>query len=257
MDGPAGGIQVNYKSFDQLLHLDVDCHVASAGDGALLILGDQADALAAQMREAGKAQVARFTPRVLLGLSILTAPFPLFVGSLMTERNTIFDQLSLFGWIEDHYIDQPRAEVFGLTPFAEQPVMFLRDFDMDRPIEAWFQTTQPARWLMVAGVAIATAQHNGPPQLLKGDEASLLALQHALPADALPFLQTIRDEVSAGQPLKTVLRLRRKTAEPSLMRVFDGWRVLPQAARFIRVNPAPGHDNHMEDALQLSQPKRW
>jgi hypothetical protein len=248
---------VNYKSFDQLLHLDVNCHVASAGDGALLILGDGADALAAQMRESGKAQVSRIMPRVLLGLPILTAPFPLFVGGLMTERNTVLEQLSVFAWIEDHYIDQPRAEVFGLTPFAEQPVMFLRDFDMDRPIEAWFQTPQPARWLMIAGVAIATAQHSGPPQLLRGDAASLLALEHALPADALPFLHTLRDEVDAGQPLKTVLRQRRKAAEPSLMRVFDGWRVLPQAARFIRVNPAPGHDNHMEDALRLSQPKRW
>lgn len=248
---------MNYKSFDQLLNLDIECQVASAGDGALLILGDQADTLAMQLSESGKAQVARSAVRVLLGLSILTAPFPLFVGSLMTERNTRFEQLSLFAWIEDHYLDQPRAEVFGLTPFAEQPVMFLRDFDMDRPIEAWFQTTQPARWLMVAGVAIATAQHNGSPQLLKGDEASLQALQCALPADALPFLQTIRDEVNAGQSLKAVLRQRRKAAEPSLMNVFDGWRVLPQAARFIRVNPAPGHDNHIEDALQLSQPKRW
>ncbi len=248
---------MNYKSFDQLLHLDIDCHVASAGDGALLILGDQADALAAQLRDSGKAQVSRYAPRVLLGLSILTAPFPLFVGGLMTERNTIFEQMSLFAWIEDHYIDQPRAEVFGLTPFAEQPVLFLRDFDMDRPIEAWFQAPQPARWLQLAGVAIATASHDGQPQLLKGDEASLLALKYALPADALPFLQTIREEVSAGQPLKTVLRQRRKTAEPSLMRVFDGWRILPQAARFIRLNAAPGNDNHIEDALQLSQPKRW
>jgi len=248
---------MSYKSFNELLHLNIDCHVASAGDGALLILGDQAEALAAQMHNAGKAQVSSYTPSVLLGLPIYTAPFPLFVGSLMTERNTILDQLSLFGWIEDHYIDQPRAEVFGLTPFAEQPVLFLRDFDMDRPIEAWFQTPQPARWLQVAGVAIATASHSGPPQLLKGDEASLVALQQALPLDALPFLQTIKNEVNAGQSLKVVLRQHRKTAEPSLMSVLDGWRVLPQAARFIRVNPAPGNDNHMQDALRLSQPKRW
>lgn len=247
---------MSYKSFDQLLHLDVECHVASASDGALLILGDQADALAAQLRDSGKAQVASYAPRVLFGLPILTAPFPLFVGSLMTERNMTFDQLSLFGWIEDHTIDQPRAEVFGLTPFAAQPVLFLRDFDMDRPFEAWFRTPQPARWLMVAGIAIATAQHSGAPQWLKGDEASLAALQQALPADALPFLQTIRDEVSAGQPLKTVLRQRRKTAEPSLMCVFDGWRVLSQTARFVRVNPA-GDDHPIDDALKLRQPKRW
>lgn len=245
-----------YKSFDQLLHLNVDCHVASAGDGALLVLGDEAGALAAQLRESGKAQVSRFAPRVLFGLPILTAPFPLFVGSLMTERNTTFDQISLFAWIEDQYIDQPRAEVFGLTPFAEQPVLFLRDFDMDRPLEVWFQTPQPARWLQVAGVAIATAQHSGAPQLLKGDAASLAALEHALPADALPFLQVIRAEVDAGDALKSVLRKHRKAAELSLMRVFDGWRVLPQAARFIRVNPAGG-DHPIDDALKLSQPKRW
>lgn len=247
---------MSYTSFDQLLQLEITCHVASAGDGALLILGDEAGALAAQLRESGKASISRFTPRVLFGLPILTAPFPLFVGSLMTEHNTSFVQMSLFGWIEDRYIDQPRAEVFGLTPFVEQPVLFLRDFDMDRPIEAWFRMMQPARWLQVAGVAIATAQHSGPPQALLGDEASLLALQHVLPADALPFLRAIRDEVDAGAALKAVLRQRRKAAEPSLMHVFEGWRVLPQAARFIRANPA-GSDHPIDDALLLRQPKRW
>lgn len=250
---------MNFKTFDELLHLDVSCGLALAEHAALLIIGDRADALLANLRAAGKKMVQRANPRLLLGLPILTAPFPLFVGSLMTERNTALQQMMLFGWIEDNYIEQPRAEVFGLTPFFEQPVLFLRDFDMDRPVEVWFQTEQPARWVQVAGVVIATSQHNGQPQVVKGDEATLAALEQALPADTQLFVATLRAGVMHGQSLRAALRQSRRSADASLMAVCDGWRVLTRATAVLRLNPAsaPEQEASLEDVIRLAPPKRW
>jgi hypothetical protein len=248
---------VNFKTFDQLLHLDVSCGMALAEHAALLVVGDRADALVANLRAAGKNVAQHANIRLLFGLPILTAPFPLFVGGAMTERNTALQQMSLFGWIEDNAIEQPRAEVFGLTPFVEQPVLFLRDFDLDRPVEVWFQTEQPARWVQVAGVAIATSQHSGPPQMLGGDEATLAAMASALPLDAQPFVAALRADVAAGQSLRAALRQRRKSAEASLMAVCDGWRVLAQATAVLRLNPAPEQDASVEDVIRLAPPKRW
>jgi hypothetical protein len=195
--------------------------------------------------------------RLLFGLPILTAPFPLFVGGLMTERNAPLEQLSLFGWIEDHYLEQPRAEVFGLTPFAEQPVLFLRDFDMDRPVEAWFQTPQPARWVCAAGVAIATARASGEPQELTGDQAALAALEHVLPPDAQPFVEGLGLDVARGQSLRAALRQRRKTTDESLMAICDGWRILARAAPFRRFDPTPERRDTVDGVLRLAPEKRW
>ncbi len=247
---------MNIKSFDELLHLDVACVVAIAGDAAVLVIGDRADDLGKQLRATG-AVVQDMNVRVLFGLSILTAPFPLFVGSVMTERNTTLDKLALFGWIEDNYIEQPRAEVFGLTPFAEQPVMFLRDFDMDRPIEAWFQTAQPARWVRVAGVAVATSRTSSDVQLLTGDEAALVVMEAALPADAQSLVTAMRIEHARGQSLRKVLRQLRQSADANVMRVLDGWRVLALAAQVMRVNPSPDHETRMADVIKIASPKRW
>ncbi len=247
---------MNYQSFDELLSLDVSGAVAIAGDAAVFILGDRADVLAGQMRGAGTS-VQAIEARVLFGLSILTAPFPLFVGHLMTEHNTRLDRLSLFGWIEDNYIEQPRAEVFGLTPFAEQPVLFLRDFDMDRPKEAWFQTSQPSRWVRVAGVAVASSRASGDVQLLSGDEAALVAMEAALPADAQSLVTAMRIEHARGTKLRAVLRQVRKTADARVMHVLDGWRVLAQAAQVVRVNPAPERETRVTDVMKIAPPKRW
>ncbi len=247
---------MNYQSFDELLSLDVSCAVATVGDAAVLIVGDRASDLGKQLRATG-AVVQDMRVRVLFGLSILTAPFPLFVGGLMTEHNTKLDRLSLFGWIEDNTIEQPRAEVFGLTPFAEQPVLFLRDFDMDRPIEAWFQTTQPSRWVRVAGVAVASSQASGDVQLLSGDEAALVAMEAALPADAQSLVTAMRLEAARGQGLRSILRQLRKSADAKVMRVLDGWRVLALAAQVVRVNPSPERETRVADVMKIAPPKRW
>jgi len=247
---------VNFKAFDELQHLDISCQAVLSRDAALVVLGDRASALAAQLIASGAA-VQQISARVLFGLPILTAPFPLFVGGVMTERNTILARSSVFAWIEDNYIEQPRAEVFGLTPFAEQPVLFLRDFDMDRPVEAWFQTARPAHWVRVVGLVIASSRAASDVRLLEGDDAALIAMASALPPDMHALIESLRIEVAQGGRLKVALRKLRKIADANVMRSLDGWRVLAQAAQTAEFNPSPDGDFPIIDALKLASPKRW
>ena len=168
----------------------------------------------------------------MFGLPIHTAPYPVLIHSLNTERGTRLGQLSVFGWIEDHFIDEPRAEVFGLTPYGEAPVAFLRDFDLDRPPEAYVMLPDPPpgggpeRAFRRVGTIIVA----GAPPPAGEDAAALAALEAVLPASAQAFLDGLRADVARGQPLRQVLRSRRKTADPALMAQCDGWRVLTRAA---------------------------
>ena len=248
---------MQYQSFNQLLHIDVRCVQAIAGHAALLIVGDCANDLSHRLAEAGCVIHTEQDARLWFGLPILTAPFPLFVGALMTERNTILQQMSLFAWIEDNAIEQPRAEVFGLTPFGEQPVLFLRDFDLDRPVEVWLQTPQPTGWAQVVGAAVATAQHAGPRRALAPDQAALALMQHTLPADAQPFVAGLAAEVKQGTTLKVALRRQRKTTSEALMNLCEGWRVLARAAAVVQLNPCAGGNDQVGDLLKLAPPKRW
>ena len=175
----------------------------------------------------------------------------------MTERNTVFDKLSLFGWVEDNAILEPRAEVLGLTPFGEQPILFLRDLDLDRPVEAWIQTQQPARWLRVAGVAIADSAYAGDVQTLSSDAGALAALSRTLPADAQPFLLGLANEVAQGKTLRAALRTRRKTTDDALMHLCDGWRILAHATKIIRVNPEGDVDMKVAEPVLLEPVRKW
>jgi len=248
---------VNFKSFDQLLYLDAHCVLATTQHAALLIFGDRAEVLARQLSQTGQIACAPSTVRVLFGLPILTAPFPLFVGAVMTERNTLLNQMSVFAWIEDNVIEQPRAEVFGLTPFGEQPVLFVRDFDMDRPVEAWLQTAQPTGWVRVVSTAVASSQHSGERQLLPPDEAALELMRLNLPQDAQPFVEALALDLARGTSLKAALRQRRKTTDPALLHVCDGWRVLSRAASLVRLNPTSGQDGRVDEVFRLAPPRRW
>lgn len=252
-------------TFNDLLSLEVDCDIVASDTAAVLLLGDAADDLAGALCQAGASPAPTLVhlpaPVTLyFGLPILTAPFPILVQSLMTERNTQFDQLSLFGWIEENGILEPRAEIIGLTPLGEQPVLFLRDLDLDRPPEAWLCTGQPARWLRVSGVALLDPTHTGAPSLLSGDEAALAAFTRVLPPDASQFISGLRADVAGGIPLRVALRQRRKTTAPEWMRLCDGWRVLSRAARFARINPArepqTAH-SQMAQSFRLSLPRAW
>lgn len=255
-------------SFGDLLGLDVTvATVLASQQGALLLLGDGVDALTDRLLK--NFDLARLPgpARVLFGYSISTAPFPLLVGALMTERNTLFDKLSLFGWVEDNAILEPRAEIFGLTPFGEQPVLFLRDLDLDRPVEAWIAADQPMHWLRVAGVVIAERAYAGEGQTYLPDDGALAALRQVLPVDAHDLIHGLAYEVASGQSLRAGLRRRRKLTNDHIMHVCDGWRVLAQSVRFVRLAAYPADADNanqtntdqegIADVLRVSPPRNW
>jgi hypothetical protein len=226
------------SALEQLLSIDIACAVIASESSCALILGPEAHTLVELVDSVGIWREAQTRQRVYFGLPFFTAPYPLLVKSVITERNTVFDAPSLFGWIEDNFVIEPRAEVTGMTPYGEQPIMFLRDFDMDRPVELWTQLANPERWTRVAGVAIADAQAHAGVQVLPPDDGALTALRQTLPADANAFVDGLQLEAGRGTALKTVLRQRRKLTEPGLMRHADAWRVIAQAVPVARINPA-------------------
>ncbi len=256
-------------TFDDLLSLDFPGDAVATAQSSLLVIG-QAEARARLVQQLmGRSTQPSLShlhppPSLNFGYAILTAPFPLLISSLTTERNTTLNKLSLFGWVEDNFITEPRSEVFGLTPFGEQPVLFLRDFDLDRPVEALMHAA-PDRWLRVAGVVIADANYPagqaGEMQELNGDQGALAALNYVLPADAHDFLVVLTSEVGSGRPLRAVLRARRKTTDDALMHVCDGWRILAGAVKVVRVNPfadaGAAASANLVDPIRLERPRAW
>ncbi len=246
---------MNYKRFEELLRLPLRCACVTLETSALIVIGDQADALAdALCSDRRFARLAGNAPiNVHFGLAYFTARTPLLVGAVITEKNTTFDALSLFGWLEDNYIYEPRAELFGLTLFGEQPIMFMRDFDMDRPIEAWFQEDGNGRWLRVAGVVIASGLFNDAPQKLAADDGALIALRHTFPPDAQMLVDSLQLEHARGTALKQLLRQRRKTVSADLMSLCDGWRVLAEAVPVMRLNADALSQQDLGVVLRLAQ----
>ena len=245
--------------FSDLLSLQVTCEVVASRTACLLVIGDGAvaRALADQLARASAFRRESGNMRVMFGLAVLTLPYPILVNSLMTEHNTRFDQLSLFGWIEDNAILEPRAEVFGLTPLGEDPVLFIRDLDLDRPPEAYIQTAQPVAWLRVAGVVIVRQDYGAGPTTLAGDDGALSALEVSLPPDAQPFVAALRAEVAIGRELRQVLRARRRTTDPALMTVCDGWRVLGRAARFVLAGSSQSTAEQAVRMFRLDAARKW
>lgn len=256
-------------TFDDLLSLKIPGDAVATAQSSLLVLG-QPEARARLVQQLlgrpGSVSLSQvpLPLSVYFGYSILTAPFPLLISSLNTERNTMLNKLSLFGWVEDNFINEPRSEVFGLTPFGEQPVLFLRDFDLDRPVEALMRVA-PGGWLRTAGVVIADANYPagqaGEMQELSGDQGALAALSVVLPADTHDFLVALTSEVGSGRSLRVVLRNRRKTTDDALMHVCDGWRILANAVKVVRVNPfaeawADASAN-LVDPIRLERPRAW
>ncbi|MCS6773758.1 MAG: hypothetical protein RMM31_10360 [Anaerolineae bacterium] len=246
---------MDFKSFNELLHVDFSGMLVTSRNAALAVVGDRAEAFAQSLSESKGTPYVATEVRVWLGLPILTAPFPLFVGAVMTERNAILNQMSVFAWLEDNYVEQPRAEVFGLTPFGEQPVLFVRDFDMDRPLEAWIQTPQPSDWARLVGIVIASSRYGGGQQSLPPDQAALVLMAMHLPADAQPFVEELARQVAGGSSLKAALRQRRKTTDAALMRACDGWRALSRATNVAILNP--DQSSAAAKVLELAPPKRW
>jgi hypothetical protein len=237
--------------FTDLLALNIPCEIVCGPTACLLLIGAGASALADQWPNPPALQRASGVARVLFGLPVLTMPYPILVNSLMTEHNTRLNQLSLFGWIEDNGILEPRAEVLGLTPLAEDPVLFLRDLDLDRPPEAYVQP-KPGAWLRVAGVVIASSEYMSEPALLEGADAALSALRVMLPAEVQGLLKALQIETDAGASLHHALRIHRRTMSPEIMAQCDGWRVLARAARFVLAGPTAGNI-----PFRLDAPRKW
>ena len=220
-------------TFDDLLHLDTPAEVVAGPAVCALVIGDRAADAARSLEASAGMQRIGSAARIVFGLPIHTAPYPVLIHSMNTERGTRLDQLLLFGWIEDHFIDEPRAEVFGLTPYGEAPVVFLRDFDLDRPPEAYVVLPYPPP----SGGPERIFRRVGTIVLASGavpageDAAALAALEAVLPASGQAFLEGLRADIARGLPLRQVLRSRRKTADPALMAQCDGWRVLTRAAK--------------------------
>lgn len=191
-------------SLSDLLHLDVPGCVTDADADEVVQLA--LDHAAPQQR-------------LYFGLPYFTAPRPLLIGGLMTEKNTLLRAPLLFTWIEDNYIREPRAEVFGMTTEGERPVMFLRDFDMDRPREIWLRCGDPLRWRRLDAVT----RHDA---VLTGDDGALTALAYTAPPEVRTFVDALRADVAAGRTLKAALRARRKATAPALMALADGWRII-------------------------------
>ncbi|HEY3290045.1 MAG TPA: hypothetical protein VGK87_07965 [Anaerolineae bacterium] len=240
---------------NELLSIDTpDASVTLSGATAcLLLIGDGASTLATHLCDAAKLTRRDGAARVLFGLPVMTLPYPILVSSLMTERNTRFDQLSLFGWVEDNAILEPRAEVIGLTPAGDEPVLFVRDLDLDRPPECYIQPA-PAKWTRIAGVVIARNGFGEQRKMLHGADAVLGALEVVLPANWQSLVTSLRSETVTGKDLRHILRARRRSVEPEIMSLCDGWRVLARAARFIAAGPS---DVQVLEGFRLDAIRRW
>ena len=244
--------------FTDLLTLEVKCEVVAGQSACLLVIGEAAATLADQLAAAAATTGPgreHGTHRVYFGLPVLTLPYPILVHSLMTERNTPLGQLSLFGWIEDNAILEPRAEIFGLTPLGEDPVLFVRDLDLDRPPECCIQAGSSFK--RVAGVVIARPGAAGESVTLAGDDGALSALEVTLPPESRPFVAGLRAEVAAGRDLRQVLRACRRATDPALMALCDGWRVLGRAARFVLAGAGPFTAEQSAAMTRLDAPRRW
>ncbi|MBX7214706.1 MAG: hypothetical protein K1X39_11895 [Thermoflexales bacterium] len=165
--------------------------------------------------------------RIVFGLPLLVGLEPLLIWRVNTERGTKLVSLALFGWIEDRFIDEPRAELFGCTPSGVEPIAFLRDLDLDRPPEA-FVLTESGTMTRVTGLRI-DGPSGAPGDAPAGaDAAALRAIEADGGGTAAP-LAALRAAVAGGQPLRHALRALRRDADPGWMARCDGWRLLTRA----------------------------
>lgn len=213
-------------NFSDLLQLPIACDLLTSSAGAVVVMGDLRGKIAMHGWEARR----DVTARVFFGLPAHGSPAPVLMRSLLTERGTRFDDFSLFAWIEENYLAQPRADIVGLMPNGVQPLFFLRDLDLDRPPEAYVREGEA--WARVRGVVIADKS-----DFCQKSDLLICALRLALPND-----QNLVDALAKDAPdnalLRAALRARRKTHPPEVLRVCDAWRVLAQAAPLRACDPS-------------------
>lgn len=172
---------------------------------------------------------------ICFGLPLLTEPYTLVLNSLYTERNTQIRTLSAYGWIDENAIYEPRAELVGITSIGTQPVTFLRDLDLDLPPVAYVQSNQnPNTFIRLNEVLIVQREHVGPPLVLEGQAAALAGICAVSPP---AFGAMLRAELARGLSLRAALKPHRRSLDPALLALADGWAVLARATKCLLVNP--------------------
>lgn len=219
--------------FTDLLQLPIPCGLITGSAGAILVMGDQRGQITLPGKETRRNAVAR----VFFGLGLHHSPTPLLMHSLITERGTTLNDFSLFAWIEENFMAQPRADIVGLMMNGVQPLFFLRDLDLDVPPEAYIREGET--WLRVRGVVLAEQGSAASQSLSKGERSDPLitALRLALP-DHQKLVDDLQPEAKDNASLRAAIRARRKTHPPEVLRVCDAWRVLAQAAPLLAVDPS-------------------
>jgi hypothetical protein len=214
--------------FDDVLSIFVRARLLRLDSAAFLVLGDANDVWVAQ--QAPRDITPWADTRLLFGLPAHTQANPVLVRRVIAERGAEFNTLSLFAWIEDQFVYEPRAEIFGVTPFGEEPFLFLRDLDLDRPPQVCAENEPGATHplLLLAGVLWVDANVAHGVHTVAPDEAALTGVSLTLPEQLRAFADVLRAEAATAD-LKAVLRRMRKQLNPDLAHFLDGWRVLSRA----------------------------
>jgi hypothetical protein len=232
-----------------LLRLPVRGSLVMRENAALLVFGDQSVLLASTLAAGGRLSHEVAALDIFFGLPYYSARAPLLMRALTTEKGTALSTLALFAWIEDNFVIEPRAEVFGQTLFGEEPLLFLRDCDLDRPVEGWFHAPGSGAWVRLAGIVLASSRASAGTQHLRGDDAALHTLEQVFPLDGQMFVEALSLAFARGGKLKALLRAQRKSTAPEIMALCDGWRVLCNALPVVRVNAEAGEVTQVAELL--------
>ena len=237
------------SDFEGVLSIDLQCRMLRVGSAVILVLGDAGEAWVAS--QTGCDITPWISVRVLFGLAIYTASWPILLKQVVAERGLTLQSLSLFGWIEDNFMTEPRAEVKGITPFGEEPLLFIRDLDLDLPPQCCVINLHGAQpeMLLLAGVLWVDASAE-ERLVLEHDEAAVFGLELSLPAAAKPFAEMLRAECAGGRNLRSALKAFRQQMSPMLMTHADGWRVLTRAVPMVRLGV---RDTAVSDSFELRQ----
>jgi hypothetical protein len=228
--------------WDDVLAISIRCRVMRVGSAAFLLLGEASDAWAAAQH--GRDISPWLETRVLFGLPVYTMPNPILIKSVVAERGTEFRSLTCYSWIEDNFMTEPRAEVLGVTPYGDDPLIFLRDCDLDRPPQCCVQNEpgQPYPLLLLAGAVWVDGAMASDTHMLEPDAAAMTGMQLTLPDEVRDFADLLRSEVAGGLELRKVLKTLRKQIDPNLTHFAEGWRVISRAAPMAHIghaDPAP------------------
>jgi hypothetical protein len=232
--------------FEDLLWFHIRARVLVIEPQPILIIGDNSNHLPNTLH-GYDLQLSR-TVQICFGLSLLTEPYPLLLSSVFTERNTQIKSLAAFSWVEENAIFEPRAELMGLTPFGKQPIVFLRDVDLDAPPQAYIPSPRGiADSLWMVGGVIIMGNFDHRVIVLKGDSAALTGIAIAHPA----FAEELRMADLGADSLRSLLKTRRRATDPELTKFADGWLTLAKAVNCVGLRRESNEPETFQKAISL------